>query len=265
MPTLNRLNSIGNKTVNKQLSAPAAWTPASLSGLVAWFDPSYGVYSDDGVTSAVVDDPIYNWTPRNYSTSTTICKQTTLSNRPLLKKGSNDKYYLSFNGSNHKMISTFTDSFARDITVAVQWRSDLLGTTPVYPSIISKNHISYLAGWLICYNNNTRKFGATSPYAATIANEATNSDDATWYRGAMTVTSSATATYTIYKNGSSVASASDANGQHSAGDKFCIGVDAETGTGHWKGKIGHIVLVNGVLSSGDLSLLDTFLTTEMPT
>lgn len=264
MPTLNRLNSIGNKAVNKQRST-SAWTPANLSGLVAWFDPSYGVYSDDGVTAAVADDPVYNWTPRVYSTSTTICKQVTLTNRPILKLGSNSKYYLSFNGSNNKLISTFTDSFARDITVALQWRSDLLGTTPTYPSIVSKNYISYLNGWLICFNNNTRKFGVTAPYAATISNDPNNASDATWYRGAMTVTSSATATYTIYRDGVSVSSDSSANGKHSAGDKLCIGIDAETGTGHWKGKIGHIVLVSGVLNSTDLSLLDTFLTSEMPT
>lgn len=45
-------------------SAPA-WTPASLSNLVAWYSADYGVYSDSGVTPATNGQRIQQWNDKS--------------------------------------------------------------------------------------------------------------------------------------------------------------------------------------------------------
>jgi hypothetical protein len=243
----------------------AAWTPESLPGLLAWYDPSQNIFSDAGSTAAVLDDPVYQWAPRNAGAAAALTGvQTTLGRRPLLKQGANGKYYIQLDGSDDALRTTYTDAFARDITVAAQFRTDDGGSHDAYNCVLSKNSGTAFKGWLFGFRSTTREFGVTSPSVASIAYSSAISD-ATWYRGVMTVGSAASAAYTIYLNGSSAATATTTDGQHIAGDTLLIGEDFTATGGSWKGRIGHIVLCSGVLSAGDLALLDAFFQAEMPT
>jgi hypothetical protein len=244
----------------------AAWTPESLSSLLAWYDPSRNIFSDAGTTAAVLDDPVYQWAPRNAGAAAALTGvQTTLGRRPLLKQGANGKYYIQLDGSDDSLFTTYTTAFARDITVAAQIRGeDGGGSHDPYASAISKNSGTAFKGWLLGFRSTTREFGVTSPSVASIAYSSAISD-ATWYRGVMTVTSPASALYTIYLNGSSAATGTTTDGQHQAGDTLVIGQDFTGTGGSWKGNVGHVVLCSGVLSAGDLALLDAFFQAEMPT
>lgn len=73
-------------------------TPASFAGMTAWFDPSWGVYSDAGTTLASVGDPVYRWVSRH--DASVYAEQTTLANRPILRVGTNGQRYLEFDGIN---------------------------------------------------------------------------------------------------------------------------------------------------------------------
>lgn len=68
------------------------FTPAQLTGLWAWFDPSFGTYSDAGITPANVGDPVYRHVSRN--DPLIYVEQATIGNRPVLRQGANGKYFL---------------------------------------------------------------------------------------------------------------------------------------------------------------------------
>ena len=95
--TLNSTDSGGGAAAQKTIAVTVAWNPSSMSDLVAWFDPSFGVYSDAGTTPAVVGDPVYRWVSKN--SGSIYAEQTVLANRPILRQGANGKYYLEGNGT----------------------------------------------------------------------------------------------------------------------------------------------------------------------
>lgn len=86
--------------VGLNISSPAAPFPVpSPDNLRYWFSADVGVFSDEGITPAVNDDPVCTWA--NQGQAPDFGLQTNLANRPIFKTdGLNGKPYIEANGTN---------------------------------------------------------------------------------------------------------------------------------------------------------------------
>ena len=226
-----------------------AWTPEALSSLVAWFDPSYGVYSDAGTTPAVVDDPVYRWVSRN--NASLYLEQATLSQRPILKQAAGGDKYLLSDGTDDAMVPSIQIA-PTSATMLIQLyktggSDDATGWGCFGTG--GNTHCNFADGSI--YDS----FGTTSRASFTGLAWQNN-----WVRYACT---SQGGSIIFRANGSQIYS----RGTNTVGWRSRTSQALFAGTppaaGAWNGRTGHFV-VSEALSANDLASLETWALAEIP-
>lgn len=239
-------------------ASASAWTPASLSSLVAWFDPSYGTYSDAGTTPAVVGDPVYRWVSRN--SGSIYAEQATLANRPILRQGANGKYYLEFDGTNDRLVAPDTSlcNLTGDFTLA--GLCNRLATSDSYIFSKQKTSAAY-NGYGLGSAANKLSFEASDGTYSSKSGATTWGDVAGWKK---VLGKRATTTATVYYGGASDGSGAVQGGDTSFAIALRIGAFSNDTT-FWNGSMSHLTMQSAAISDVDRALLDTFLDTQVPT
>lgn len=247
-------------TDSDSVAITVTWTPASLSSLVAWFDPSYGVYSDAGSTAAVALDPIYQWNARAGS-SAAVLTQATLANRFVLNVGANGKYYWTANGTSTYMAAGNTSdcTLTGDFTIAVLANCTNASSDRylVSKQKTSANYDGYgfgrIGGKLVVDVSDgtyTSKAGAT-----------TVNGSQGWLAQ---ITKRASATATVYFDNTSDGSGAVQGGSTAFAAALNIGRFAGGGQ-HWDGHGSHIVILSDDISDSDRTLLKAYFDAQEPT
>lgn len=247
--TINSTDSGGGAATQKTVAITVTWTPLSLgANLVVWFDPGYGVYSDAGITSAVVNDPVYRWSARNDSTY--YFQQTTLGKRPIYKQAAGGDFYIESNGSSHELgnVKQIAPSTA---TMLIQLyklsTSNDQGGYGVFSSG-GNTHTNFIDG------NIYDSFGTNSRASFTGLSWQNN-----WIRYVCTAQSGS---LVFRSNGTQIYSrASNTVAWNSASQQFLM---SDGAPGFWfNARYGHFV-VSSALSGGSLSALESWALTEIP-
>lgn len=109
LPIAGQLAFWQSRDSNYNKSSGSAFTPASLTGLVAWYDASTGVYSDAGVTPATNTQTVQQW--NDQSGNGYHLKQATGGNRPqFLSAGFNSLPSVTFTVAGLTSMQTTADS-----------------------------------------------------------------------------------------------------------------------------------------------------------
>lgn len=232
----------------------SAFTPASLPNLAVWFDPSYGVYSDAGVTPAVHDDPVYRWVARYPLDGSIYADQSTLGARPLYKIGANGKAYISFPDSTDALVSNYTEALG-DFMAGVAFKMGSALTA--YERLIDK---VFNAGFFIGRddtNANSIRSGIVDgsvPLGIAIA-----LTDGVW-NNAFTRRSGTDQTLT---NGDGVSNSGTCVSTAMSSDALWIGSSALGGG--VTADIGNIIIANAATSDADIAALASYFSAQEPT
>lgn len=230
------------------------WTPASLSSLVLWMDPSFQVYSDAGTTPANVGDLVYRWVCRK---SGLVFDQSVSGNRPTYRQGSNGKYYLEFAGGKSLVCTTPTGfpagSTARAFSVSA---SRTAGNTANYPFSYGQaaSNKTFALDLGDGSTNKVRIVGYFNDWASTFTSGTTWSVYDGYFDGTTTglrkdAATTQTTTPTAYNT--------------TLGSAY-LGAFTDGGYNH-KGNIADVVLTSAALSSIDRDLLYAFSLSRIPT
>jgi filamentous hemagglutinin family protein len=163
-----------------------------------------------------------------------------------------NSYSLSLDGTNDYVSTSYTSNLDRNMTVSVWFKTS--NASSGYPTLVSKSSNGGGDGWLIGFKSNTGQFGITAPSVAAIAYGATNLADGTWHNGVVTISSGATATYTVYIDGTQVAQGTSSSAVDS-GYHLTIGADQQGALGYFNGLVDDVRVFNNVLSANDVAEL----------
>lgn len=230
------------------LLAVAPWTPADLgSALKWWMDPRFGIYTDAGSTPATADgDLIYRWVCQ---ASGMIFDQSTSGARPTLKIGANGKREVEFASGKYLTCASHslpTGGSARSFSTATKWAGVPWENNFPWSYGTPGNNFTYSlsvvsGNWsIVAYNNDWTSSGLA---ASTSVRQIVDSVyDGSGNDLRIDNGTPATTTPTAYNT--------------QAGAAY-LGLFTTTGE-RYVGRIGHHVMTNTALSSGDRASLLAF-------
>ncbi len=266
---IGRSNLLQSVTMRPTGPHGATFTPASLSGLIAWYDASDAatVFKDLGVTQAVNTDLVEQWNDK--SGNAYHIGQATSGNRPTLNTtGFSARRAIMFDQTNSQFMDTV------QLTSGTQTVAMGTGTTGSLFVVGQMDTATNGFGRLVSYYGNTRTSdNANADSAAWLLRNTTN-NEITSFRNAFFALEAISldtnyrlgsiydgTNNTIYINnvaGTPVA----ATPAWSSPGTLSIS-SANTGGGsYWDGPVAEIVITNTALSSGDRNSLDAYFTAK---
>lgn len=250
----------------KPAAAAAAWTPASLSNLLAWYKADTGVYSDAGTTLATDTQTVQQWNDQSGNGYHLL--QATSGRRPqYLSAGFNSKQTVKFTSATPTGMVTATNVVAG------------FGT----------NASGFFVGQLLTGTaSNARAVSLCKPFASdTDANSCimgfrnAGGDAIASYRGGVVASQAVSlatnlrfgvvydgANGTSYLNNANATATANTNAFDSTDGTYALGVGIELindrafGNLGWDGPISEVVITLGALSSGDRNSLDSYFQTH---
>lgn len=240
----------------KTISVTVVWNPLSLtSNLAIWLDPSYGTYTDDGVTPAASGDVVKRWVSRN--SGSLYLEQATLGNRPSVATGANGKLSIYNSGSKTLATSSGLGSFpavdtARSIIVGSHRTSAASSAYPLSLGTWNTNNL-----WALDCGSatNIRIAGNGNNYVTTFT--VTNN---TWFIVDATYDST---TLSIRKDAATAQTFSPTDFNTSYGS--CDVLNAPGQSLYFNGYVSNIIVTKHKLSATELGLLYTFVSNNQPT
>lgn len=249
-------------------------TTAEKVSLVSWYDfattaslgtDAHGsntltntnsVTCDAGIAAGacVADDPVYRWYAKN--DAAIYAYQSTLSARPIYTLGANSKPYLNLQSGSKGMASNITNTFG-DFTCGVAYCADGSGYNS-YERLVDKAFdTGFFIGRDVSVANSFRSGIVDGSAPLGIAISLT---DGQW-NNIITRRSGTTQTLT---NGAGVSDSASCSGTAMSSTALVIGY-ATSGGGGYDGKIGHIVICSDDITDSEMTLLATYLTSQVPT
>lgn len=213
----------------------AAFSPDDIAGLVAWFTPDFGTYSDSGLTTPVSADgsAVGGWD--NQATGVTDATQGTAGSRPTLKTNiQNGLPILRCDGSDDFLgVTTYTTS-AMTLLAVFKGENMMFGGSAANEYVWAKNgsnafEVSYGGGTFptFAFTGQTTAF-----HLITIKHSGTN--------------------ISVYKDGALVSTSAETAGQ----DLTYIGKYA--GGLNFSGDLGDVLLYNTAISDSDRETIEAF-------
>ena len=256
--------ALADLDVTPTVRAAAAWTPAALPSLLAWFDPSYGVYSDAGTTPAVVGDPVYRWVTRN--NSSIYAEQATLANRPILRQGANGRYYLEFDGSNDKLLCPSDQNtntwFANYQAAATGFANAKRIRSGAYHAIFSTDNAPGNAGFQMTFSASPANVLFVG-YGSTYRDG--NNTTAGWVRYCGTAQWNGSVNVgKMYQDNTETSAAGNNSASTLGSGHLSIGAFPLTSY-NFGGYIGDIAIQGAVASSTERAAMDTYMATQQAT
>jgi hypothetical protein len=239
----------------------AAWTPAQLPSLLAWYSADSGVYKDAGTTLASSTDTVQQWNDK--SGNGYHLKQSTAGSRPqYLSGGFNSKQTVKFTAATptgmltDQSVNLGSGTNSSGFFVGQMLTGTASGGRAVAatPTAVDSNANAMIWGVRDATNNNIYSYrgGIVGTQAVSLA---TNYRFGVVYDGV---------NGTTYLNNANAQATANTNTFDGSGAVAVIAVginiaaDRIFGTVGWDGPISEVVLTLGALSTGDRNSLDAY-------
>lgn len=229
--------------------ASSAFTPASLPGIASWYDGDYRVESDGSGTLAVAAGTVQRWV--NRINEAQYLDQQTLNFKPIYRVGANGIGYLESDGTNDSMARTFTSASQPQtlFCCVCPKRNASGGLQYVVDGGSTGRHIIYA---------NTGTPGKWSYFAGSAQNSTADYTVDQWFR-VIAVFNGASSKLIV--NGTTVSTANPGSNGTEGETIFSDNI----GSNCAQAFMSQFGRVSGALSSGDITLLDAFLLSKVPT
>lgn len=160
-----------------------------------------------------------------------------------------------FDGVNDYVDTNIATGYDRDFSVSLWFKG---GTqSKIYPTMFNQNAgvTGTDRGMLIGFKAYTGQFGITEPGVVEIIYSPLEYDDDAWHHGVVTIGSGATATFTVYVDGSQVAQTTSSEATIGTFVNSLIGADGIGTVGNFLGKIDEVGIWSRALTSTEVSEL----------